>query len=166
MKTDDPRLQKALKEYKERAKKMDALTLAVIKGHLLVEQAMDELIAASVFHPEFLRESRLQFRHKICLCQSMGLNEQNEKMWPLLMQANVLRNAIAHGKSADNIKSAAGSVRSMYASVLGAQAKDLNTQLDDQVVADALFHCSGFLTAVAEDAKARRKIIDEHWNPS
>jgi hypothetical protein len=58
MKTDDPRLQKALKEYKERAKKMDALTLAVIKGHLLVEQAMDELIAASVFHPEFLRESR------------------------------------------------------------------------------------------------------------
>jgi hypothetical protein len=156
MKSDDPRLQKAHKEYKERAKNMDALTLAVIKGHLLVEQAMDEFISASVFHAEFLQESRLQFRHKILLCQSMGLNEQNKKMWPLLIQANALRNSIAHGKSPDNIKSATGAVRSLYRSALGERAKDLTTQSEDQVVADAFYYCAGFLAALTNDANGRR----------
>jgi hypothetical protein len=40
MKTDDPRLEKARKEMLERIDKMDKLTLAMLRSHLLAEQCM------------------------------------------------------------------------------------------------------------------------------
>jgi hypothetical protein len=46
VKTDDPRLENARKEMKERVEKYNALTLSVIKSHLAVEQAMDTLFGS------------------------------------------------------------------------------------------------------------------------
>ena len=42
MKADDPRLEKARLEMFERVKKMDDLTLAVLRSHLLAEQCMTD----------------------------------------------------------------------------------------------------------------------------
>ena len=51
MKADDPRLEKSRKEAVERSRKMSALTLAVIRGHLILEQAMDEFLEHRYFIP-------------------------------------------------------------------------------------------------------------------
>ena len=46
MKTDDPELEKARKEMFERIDKMDKLTLATLRSHLLAEQCMNDYIVA------------------------------------------------------------------------------------------------------------------------
>ena len=94
MKTDDPRLEASLKELLERIKNMDVLTLAVIKGHLLLEQAMDDFIAASVFHPEHVQETRFSFMHKAKVCLSLCFNQNHDRIWDVVWQANSLRNMV------------------------------------------------------------------------
>ena len=65
MKTDDPRLESSRKTILERVERYNALVLAVIKGHLAIDQAMDEFIAASVSNPQYITEdNRLMFAAK------------------------------------------------------------------------------------------------------
>src|SRR5215469_14921231 len=47
VKTDDPQLEKSQKEMFERIEKMDKLTLATLRSHLLAEQCMNDYIITS-----------------------------------------------------------------------------------------------------------------------
>jgi hypothetical protein len=104
MRADDPRLEKGRKEAIERNKQMNALTLAVIRGHLILEQAMDKFLGASLFHPEHVQQSRFQFLHKAQMCKSLSLNQNDDGIWALVWDGNELRNKVAHSLSLDEIK--------------------------------------------------------------
>jgi hypothetical protein len=77
VKTDDERLEKSRKEMQERIEKMDSLALTVSKGHLAIEQCMDDLISAALPHPEsVLTENRFSFSRKGHICQALSLGQQ------------------------------------------------------------------------------------------
>lgn len=166
MRTDDARLEKSRKEVTERVVKMNALTLAVLRSHLLVEQTMDEFLSASLFHPAHVRQSRFTFLHKAQICRAMSLNQNDDPLWEIFWNANELRNTIAHSLSADEIKKKMDRLRKTYMDVLTPeQAKGLENQTDDFIAQSALVLCAGFLATLQDDAKSRRKVIDEHWKP-
>jgi hypothetical protein len=73
MRTDDERLGQSRKAIVERIEKLNAVMLTVIEGHLIVEQAMDGFLEASIFYPEPVRENRFNFSHKAHMCRSWGL---------------------------------------------------------------------------------------------
>jgi hypothetical protein len=58
MKSDDPRLEKTRQEMFDRVEKMNALTLAVLRSHLLAEQCMSEYIVASGKKPKWVQKQK------------------------------------------------------------------------------------------------------------
>jgi hypothetical protein len=56
VKTDDPELEKRRQEMIDRAQKMDALILSVLRTHLLAEQCMNDYILASGFKKRWIKK--------------------------------------------------------------------------------------------------------------
>jgi recombination DNA repair RAD52 pathway protein len=92
MKTDDPSLEKRRQEMFERVGKMNALTLAVLRSHLLAEQCMGDYIIKQKFSAKMER------------CKKLAKDEGDGELWGgVLNAANQLRNTIAHTLSPEKI---------------------------------------------------------------
>jgi len=95
---------KFLEEQRERflrhLSEVDDLTLVVLKGHLLMEELVNEIIADFCELPEYVEELRLSFFHKSKLARALsGKNLQGEPTddpWRSLEALNSLRNQLAH----------------------------------------------------------------------
>ena len=160
MKIDDPRLEKARKEMAERVEKYNALLLSVIKTHLVVEQAMDGLLAAALFHPEYIRETQFNFAHKMKICQAMALTDNEDKLWRVLGAFNSLRNKLAHTTQIDEIRSNMDQLRKVYLSSLtGKQVEMAYCVVPGSSIFSAGDMDSGLiLAAVFRAADASRRI--------
>jgi hypothetical protein len=160
VKTDDLRLEKARKEMTERLEKMDKLTLATLRSHLLAEQCMEEYILASGVKPRWLRKKR--FWDKMQKCKRLAKEEGNDSLWGVLDAANQLRNAIAHTLSADEISAKMAALKEKYLACLTEQqAAGLKDQTDDVIAQSACVTCAGFIATVqargAGDKSAERE---------
>jgi hypothetical protein len=147
MKTDDPRLEKARKEMFERLDKMDKLTLAALRSHLLAEQCMSDYIIASGVKRKWLSKKR--FWDKMQKCKMLAKEEGKDPLWDVLNAANQLRNAIAHTLSMDTIEEKMAQLKEKYlASVTEKQAADLKDQPDDFIAQSACATCAGFIVTL------------------
>ena len=166
MKGDDAELQKKLKEIAERSKKIDELRVAVIKGHLIVEETLDAFIEASLFNPEQLKTERLNFHTKGSLALSLSLQEDQDQHWSVFWAVNQLRNKIAHKLDSEEIEEKMKFLRNAYIRTLSSKQAEHAEKLSDKEIVDAACYLTaGFLATLAQDAKTRRRIIDEHWKP-
>ena len=74
----------------------DDETLVILKGHLLIEELLRELLAMSVSDVLALERAKLTFFQCVCLCEAIH-NEDIEKwVWKAALKLNSLRNRIAH----------------------------------------------------------------------
>ena len=147
MKTDDPELEKAQKEMFERAEKMDKLTLAVLRSHVVAEQCMtDYILARGVKHKWF---SKKTFSDKMQKCKLLAKEEGKDPLWGVLEAANELRNKIAHTLAADKIADKMVQLKKKYlASLTAKQAADLKDQPDDYIALSACSTCAGFIATL------------------
>ncbi len=73
------------------------LTLLVLKGHLLVEEGLDEVIAAACPEPQHILEMNgLTFRMKARIARALSGHIVFPGLWPLIDALNTLRNDLAH----------------------------------------------------------------------
>ena len=151
----------------ERIEKMDALALTVSKGHLAIEQCMDDLISAALPHPEsVLTENRFSFSRKGHICQALSLGQHDDEIWKVFWTVNQLRNKIAHTLSIEEIRDRMDRLKRTYFDILTPkQIEGLKDQPDEYIALSACSICAGFIANVTEDAKARSKIIAENWKP-
>lgn len=101
MKTDDSRLETARTEVLERNEKMDALTLATLRSHLIAEQSMNDFIVARGVNRKWLLDKT--FWQKMQKCKLLSKEERNDPLWDVLDATNQLRNAMAHTLSIEKI---------------------------------------------------------------
>ncbi len=166
MKSDDPRLEANLKTMEERAAKFNARMLAVMKGHMIIEQAMDGFLDASLFHADQLRGAKFTFNHKAQLCRALSLNEDKDKSWAVLRAINRLRNQIAHDLDDEKIGEKMEEVRKTYLALLTKrQAEGFAESPDHEIAQSACMHCAGFIATLTGEATARRAVIDKNWKP-
>lgn len=71
-------------------------TLSILKGHLLLEEYVRELIDRKMKNPEALRESRLEFDQCLSLARALTGDEFPDWIWKALKKLNKLRNDLAH----------------------------------------------------------------------
>ena len=71
---------KLQEKFKEHFLYVDAPAQIVLKGHLLIEEALDTILGKFVFHPEHLQNANLRFAQKIDLARSISLAEHNNEM--------------------------------------------------------------------------------------
>jgi hypothetical protein len=74
----------------------DDLTLVALKGHLLIEELLDEIIWAHCKSPESLEEVEIRFPAKIKLVLALTGTRELSKIWSLCEKLNSLRNSLAH----------------------------------------------------------------------
>lgn len=147
MKTDDPRLEKAQKEMFGRIEKMDKLTLATLRSHLLAEQCMNDYIMASGVKRKWLRNKT--FWDKMRKCKLIAKEEGKDALWDVLDTANQLRNTIAHTLSMDKIDDKMVQLKEKYlASLTEKQAAGLQDQPDDFIAQSACVTCAGFIATL------------------
>lgn len=69
----------------------------VLRGHLLVEELLDNLIAAYMMRPDALANARLSFAQKTSLAQGLTPTASAAQIWSTVAALNRLRNQLAHG---------------------------------------------------------------------
>ena len=147
MKTDDPRLEESRKKMIERVEKMNALTIAVLRAHLLAEQCMNDFILSGGVKRKWLKKAT--FDEKVQKCKAIAVREKDDALWGVLKSANILRNTIAHTLDADKIEQRMKELKDTYLAVLTPQqAQGLAEQPDDYVAQSACVLCAGFIASL------------------
>ena len=74
------------------------LALLVLKGHLLVEEGLNELIAAACAEPKYILDGKkpLSFNVKTRVARALCGHMLHQGLWPLIDTLNMLRNDLAH----------------------------------------------------------------------
>jgi hypothetical protein len=70
--------------------------LSILKGHLLLEEKLRELIDTKLSSPEALEDARLTTHQVICLAEAFFRPQAVAWLWDVLHRLNKLRNDIAH----------------------------------------------------------------------
>jgi hypothetical protein len=147
VKTDDPRLEKSRQEMFERVEKMNALTLSVLRSHLLAEQCMGDYIIARGKKPKWVQKQK--FSTKMERCKKLAKDEGDDELWRILDAANQLRNTIAHTLSSDKIAEKMKQLRDRYLAFLTAeQAAGLADRSDAYIAESACLTCAGFIATL------------------
>jgi hypothetical protein len=84
-------------------------------------------LEASLFHPEHVRENRFNFSHKLQICRSMSLKQNDDRLWSVICAVDALRSEIAHNVQTDEIQKKMDRLRKMYLEVLTPQQMEHTT---------------------------------------
>ena len=71
-------------------------TVVILRGHLLIEELLEELIAASLSDATAIRDARFTFFQKLCLCRGLIGTANEDGLWKPIEALNALRNIISH----------------------------------------------------------------------
>lgn len=97
-------LAKELEEKRERFFRLlpdvDDATLIVLKGHLLIEEQLNDILYDTCLLPKYIDDARLSFYQKIMLIRSLIGQDlkgnATEDPWRSLEALNSVRNQLAH----------------------------------------------------------------------
>jgi hypothetical protein len=151
-----PHLTKYVEAFKEHLSHVDELAQVVLKGHLLIESALNNIIETIFFHPEHILERRFQCHQKLAICRALCLRKDKERTWDLIEAINTLRNDVAHDLEGKKRKGRMDRLRQIYVEE-GYPTKLKDKEIDElTLVAYACAACSGFLGTFEHDIKALR----------
>jgi len=93
----DAELETAIARHKAHLPDGNDLTLLILKGHLLVEECVDELIEVSCPEPKAIFDGRAPMFHmKVRIARAMTTHVMFPGLWPMVDALNTLRNDLAH----------------------------------------------------------------------
>jgi hypothetical protein len=82
--------------YGQHMPKTDDVTLIVLKGHLLIEEALGDLAEQVLPHPEYLGKANLSFHKLACVVRAAVPNRSDDIAWELILSISSFRNDLAH----------------------------------------------------------------------
>lgn len=108
-----PEVKKILEEYEERESKIKSILfkitdpeLKLIKGHLLIEELLFELVNLKMKKTSSIVNSKLTFSQLIMFFEGLYYEEELNIEWlcSSIKQLNKIRNKLAHNLSTDNFQ--------------------------------------------------------------
>jgi hypothetical protein len=148
----DTAVAEQLAKVAEHLGKVDEAAIVVLKGHLLIEEALTEIIETFVFRSEHLKDVRMECATKIKLARSMSLDENNNSMWALICAINALRNSLAHSLQSELRAKRSHAVLRLYkqevSNVFGPEAEQPECLMLTHAVALSLGFLSGHINEV------------------
>lgn len=88
------------KEYLQKLKENLPLakdpTVVILRGHLLIEEMLDEFISLALKDASAIKDARLTFFQKLCITQGVIGIRKNSSIWKSIKALNKLRNDISH----------------------------------------------------------------------
>lgn len=80
------------------------LSLIALKGHLLAEEFLSDLLLAKAVEPEVMKGIDLGFYKKARLIRALYGGQDSSHIWPALDALNGLRNELAHLLESDKVE--------------------------------------------------------------
>ena len=146
VKLGEEEIKKRVAAAQERRKKIVDLRLAVLGGHLLMEEALNGFLEASLFNPEQLNATRVNFHTKGNFAISLAAKREKDEMWAVLWAVNQLRNELAHNLDFKKIDERMSFLRKTYIDALQPKPAEHAKTLSDKDLVDAACGvCAGFL---------------------
>jgi hypothetical protein len=133
---------------------VDAVAQIARKGHILLTEALDSLLALCVRHPEYLAATNLRFVQKLDLVRALVQDEHTPAIWELLAAMNTLRNEFSHSLNAEKQRHKTQRVIGLYLTLLdnADQAAHHQNEPDAVVLMRVVAFCLGFLLSLAAPA--------------
>lgn len=148
------------------------IDLIILRGHLLLEENLYNIICEFVFHPEFIKKSDISFSQMVSIARSMSLDEENNSIWGLILAINTLRNKIAHELPASSsVEKHVIKVKDLYNNEMkGFEGKSEHFWKDDNCkgMALSIAMAIGFLHGFLEEVKRFKEavhLMDKVYNP-
>lgn len=86
----------SIERYKKHEPKGRNITLVVLKGHLLVEEELNELLELLLPNPEFLYQPRFGFIQRLRVLQAISTEKRLHALADAIELLNEMRNSLAH----------------------------------------------------------------------
>lgn len=165
-----PELIATIKRFEHEMGAVDEMVHVLLKGHLLLEEALALIVDQLAFHREHVDNARLSFAQKTHIARSVCLRKNTLGEWELIAAINALRNDLAHRLNSPDRERRLGKVKELYfREAAGFPRLDSVKRLPDhELVFGACAHCAGFLATCAADLRALREAIhtmDRELNP-
>jgi hypothetical protein len=140
---------------------VDDVAQIVLKGHLVMEELMNEALGTYLLHEEFLEPARLQFSQKLALCRGISTSEHNNNMWNLINSINALRNKLSHSLDGEQRSKKIQILALTYAQEFPGELPEGLEEMsrDSAICIMAVSGCLGFLHAFVEEIKRLRGFI-------
>jgi hypothetical protein len=161
----EDRVDRAIKTFEEHFSRIDELTHMVLKGHLIVEEAVNKGLEGAFPNSQYIISLNLRFFQKVQLLRAVSGKYHEEPVWELILTLNELRNAIAHSLSSSRIKEKVVALRASYFKTAEGYPKldEQRKQADHIVVGSAAALAVGILIGVgvnSENTALLTKVLD------
>jgi hypothetical protein len=165
-----PDLLASIDRFKQEMESVDEVAHVLLKGHLLVEEALSAVIDQYVFHREALEEARLTFVQKVHVARALCLRKQTLGEWELILAINALRNDMAHRLNSPLRHKKLARVKELYVREAAnfAGLEEIKSGPESVLVLYACGHVAGFLATFLADSKIFRSLVhamDRTMNP-
>jgi hypothetical protein len=155
-----PHLDKYTKLFEEHLATLDRLQVIVLNGHLIVESAIDNIIALMLFHPEHIHKARLEFSQKVQLVRGYALRKNKNGIWALILTIGEVRNEVAHNLTEARQNDKMAQLRRLYFREAPEMVELHKDSSDEEIAYCACGLCAGFLGTLEHDSKSLRRLID------
>ena len=154
-------LEKYQREFEKHLGFVDQLGQVILKGHLIIESALANIINLILFHPEHIRDAQLGFKSKVQLARGLALRKNKVSIWNLVLSINAVRNEVAHNLLGETRSKKLDQLRRLYLAELPPELRENQKAARDHVIAmSACVMCIGFLGTLEHDTKRLREYID------
>lgn len=109
-----PALQASIERFTREMSTNDEMVHVLLKGHLLLEEALALIIDQHVFHREDVAEARLSFAQKLNVAKSLCLRKNKLGEWEMVAAINGLRNDLAHRLNSPDREKKLEKVKTVY----------------------------------------------------
>src|SRR5262249_34301048 len=114
-----PEVAGSIQRFRAEMANVDVVAQVLLKGHLLLEEAICRIMDQYVFHREHLADARLSFHQKALIARSLCLRKNRFGEWDLLNAINSLRNDLAHRLNSQEREKKLAAVKDIYAREAG-----------------------------------------------
>ncbi len=80
------------------------LELTILKCHLLIEEALTDILASKAQSPKYILEARLTFANKLQLARAMSDKSCEPWVWSAISMLNKTRNRLAHNLTSSEVE--------------------------------------------------------------
>jgi len=154
-------IEKYRADFEEQMHDIDELAQVIVKGHLIIEGALENIISQMFFHPEYVLDARLSFHQKVGLARAYGLRKDKISVWSLILEINKLRNEMAHRLRNKRRELVLVRFRRVALAEINPEKRSMFEGGADQDL--AIIACSmslGFLAELEQDTKGLRRHMD------
>jgi len=96
---------RALIRFKRHMPRSNDLTLIILKGHLLIEQEMNDILDSNLTESKALLNARLTFNHRLAIIKAIyGSFKRSKFPYNNIEKLNTLRNQLVHNLEPKNLE--------------------------------------------------------------